>query len=226
MDSDVGRNLNPVVTRVGGGGGGGGGGENEKKKRKKKKKKSNNNKSSPEDSKNNTVIADFGCGDAKIAKTLNHLPLFTVHSFDLVSNNPLVTAADMARTPLPDSSIDVAVYSLALMGVNILDFCRECWRVLRMGGVVIIAEVRSRFESNSRSSSDGKSSNNVDKNLLNEFFSLMKSLGFAKVKVDNRNKMFILMEFKKEGGGSKFEGKDGSEKYKNFSANPCVYKRR
>ena len=71
------------------------------------------------------VVADFGCGDAMLAKTLlsigkgkrknkkrrkNNVSQnndksytacpFTVHSFDLVSNDTLVTACDMANVPL------------------------------------------------------------------------------------------------------------------------------
>mmetsp|Transcript_24040 Transcript_24040/g.51896 ORF Transcript_24040/g.51896 Transcript_24040/m.51896 type:complete len:463 (+) Transcript_24040:473-1861(+) len=128
------------------------------------------------------VVADFGCGDAKLAERLLALQIgkdglslttlaaaktkkkkpttnnnnkdeqqsscpFTVHSFDLVSGgNPLVTPADMCNVPLPKESVDVAVYSLALMGTNVADFVREAWRVLRFNGVLRVAEVRSRFE--------------------------------------------------------------------------------
>ncbi|OMJ28263.1 25S rRNA [Smittium culicis] len=41
------------------------------------------------------VVADLGCGEAKIAKTLN--TSLVIHSFDLISNNPLVTACDISR---------------------------------------------------------------------------------------------------------------------------------
>jgi ribosomal RNA-processing protein 8 len=119
--------------------------------------------------KEKTVIADFGCGDAKLAERLLALRMgrdgkslaqasakttskgdtcpFEIFSFDLVSGgNPLVTPADMSDVPLPDEGVDVAVYSLALMGTNVADFVREAWRVLRFNGVLRIAEVRSRFE--------------------------------------------------------------------------------
>ena len=39
-----------------------------------------------------------------------------MHSFDLVSRNEFVTAGDMAAVPLPDGSVDAAVFSLSLMG--------------------------------------------------------------------------------------------------------------
>lgn len=127
------------------------------------------------DSSTKIVVADFGCGDAKLAERLLALWVggkdgnsleqqsssmnkkksmmtttscpFVVHSFDLVSGgNPLVTPADMSNVPLANETVDVAVYSLALMGTNVADFVREAWRVLKFNGVLRVAEVRSRFE--------------------------------------------------------------------------------
>lgn len=59
-----------------------------------------------------------------------------VHSFDLVSPNPLVTACDMASVPIKDASVHVAVFCLSLMGTNLADFLREAHRVLVPGGLV------------------------------------------------------------------------------------------
>ncbi len=42
----------------------------------------------------NPVIADFGCGEARLARAL---PSFTVHSFDFVALNERVTECDMAK---------------------------------------------------------------------------------------------------------------------------------
>jgi len=41
----------------------------------------------------NQVIADFGCGDAQIARTVKN----KVYSFDLVAVNKHVTVCDMAK---------------------------------------------------------------------------------------------------------------------------------
>lgn len=58
--------------------------------KKKKKKKKNKGAS--------LVVADFGCGDAVLAQSLaSKGGGFTVHSFDLVAKNDLVTACDMAK---------------------------------------------------------------------------------------------------------------------------------
>eukprot|EP00529_Nitzschia_sp_RCC80_P027873 CAMPEP_0113479712 /NCGR_PEP_ID=MMETSP0014_2-20120614/21473_1 /TAXON_ID=2857 /ORGANISM="Nitzschia sp." /LENGTH=250 /DNA_ID=CAMNT_0000373063 /DNA_START=147 /DNA_END=896 /DNA_ORIENTATION=- /assembly_acc=CAM_ASM_000159 len=64
------------------------------------------------------ICADFGCGDAQLAKDLLAIPKtpFTVHSFDLVAKNKLITACDMANVPLNSKSVDVCVFCLALMG--------------------------------------------------------------------------------------------------------------
>ncbi|KAJ0064057.1 hypothetical protein NL108_017845, partial [Boleophthalmus pectinirostris] len=88
------------------------------------------------------VVADFGCGDCKIAKSVKN----KVHSFDLVATCELVTACDMANVPLKDSSVDIAVFCLSLMGTNLADFLKEANRVLKRGGFLKIAEVSSRFE--------------------------------------------------------------------------------
>lgn len=90
-----------------------------------------------------TVVGDFGCGDAQISKSLNSE--MTVHSFDLVSVNPLVTACNIANVPLPSGVLDVAVFSLSLMGTDWPLFISEAQRCLKKGGILYIAEVQSRM---------------------------------------------------------------------------------
>jgi ubiquinone/menaquinone biosynthesis C-methylase UbiE len=88
------------------------------------------------------VIADFGCGEAKLA----HLLPNKVHSFDHVAINEHVTACDTSHVPLPDGALDVAVFSLSLMGLNYADYLKEAYRTLRFGGMLKIAEPISRWE--------------------------------------------------------------------------------
>ncbi|KAG1951367.1 ribosomal RNA-processing protein [Pimephales promelas] len=88
------------------------------------------------------VVADFGCGDCKIARSVKN----KVHSFDLAPVCDLATACDMANVPLGDSTVDIVVFCLSLMGTNLGEFLAEANRVLVMGGVLKIAEVASRFE--------------------------------------------------------------------------------
>lgn len=88
-------------------------------------------------------IADLGCGEARLAK---EVPQKQVKSFDLVAENSDVTECDISHVPLPDSSVDVAVFCLSLMGTNYGDFISEARRILVPKGLVIVAEVASRFE--------------------------------------------------------------------------------
>ena len=98
------------------------------------------------------TIADLGCGDAKLARFVQALSpksqkklKINVLSYDLHSPNPLVTVADVAHLPLPDGSVDMAIFCLALMGTNWIRFIEEAYRVLRWKGELWIAEIKSRF---------------------------------------------------------------------------------
>jgi len=89
------------------------------------------------------VIADFGCGEALLAEALRDR--HTVHSFDHVGINDTVVACDMAHVPLDDAALDVAVFSLSLMGSNFSDYLREAQRTLKLDGHLHIYEATSRF---------------------------------------------------------------------------------
>ena len=89
------------------------------------------------------VIGDFGSGEAKVAEAL--ADRHTVHSFDYVAANDEVVACDMTKTPLEDGTLDVALFSLSLMGANFTDYLREAWRVLKLDGQLHIFEATSRF---------------------------------------------------------------------------------
>ena len=77
-----------------------------------------------------TVVADFGCGEAELARTFANSQL-VFHSFDLVARNEFITACDISKVPLADASVDVAIFCLSLMGTNFMDFLKEAKRVLR-----------------------------------------------------------------------------------------------
>ncbi|PMD20042.1 hypothetical protein NA56DRAFT_749938 [Hyaloscypha hepaticicola] len=95
-----------------------------------------------------SIIADLGCGDAALATALQPMTKklhLKIHSFDLQSPSPLVTKADIANLPLVDGSVDIAIFCLALMGTNWIDFIEEAFRILRWKGELWIAEIKSRF---------------------------------------------------------------------------------
>nr|XP_055052064.1 ribosomal RNA-processing protein 8 [Misgurnus anguillicaudatus] len=144
------------------------------------------------------VVADFGCGDCKVAKSLKN----KVHSFDLAPACKLATACDMSKVPLRDSTVDIAVFCLSLMGTNLGDFLKEANRVLVMGGVLKIAEVASRFED------------------VRSFTGAMSSLGFKLVSKDTENTHFYSFEFIKTGNAPENVKKPG------LQLKPCLYKKR
>lgn len=99
-----------------------------------------------------STILDLGCGDASLhAALLPHTsPLnLSIHSYDLSRgdgpNANFITVSDIAHLPLTDSSADIAIFCLALMGTNWVDFVIEAARVVRVGGECWVVEVRSRF---------------------------------------------------------------------------------
>ncbi|XP_019744570.1 ribosomal RNA-processing protein 8 [Hippocampus comes] len=144
------------------------------------------------------VVADFGCGDCKIALSVKN----KVHSFDLVATCDLVTVCDMAHVPLPDRSVDIGVFCLSLMGTNLAAFLVEANRVLKKGGVLKIAEVASRFDN------------------VRNFLTGLAKLGFKLESKDTENTHFYTFDLTKTS--------DAPEKVKNFGLQlkACLYKKR
>eukprot|EP00769_Ergobibamus_cyprinoides_P000936 gnl/Ergobibamus_cyprinoides/1944.p1 GENE.gnl/Ergobibamus_cyprinoides/1944~~gnl/Ergobibamus_cyprinoides/1944.p1 ORF type:complete len:198 (+),score=21.14 gnl/Ergobibamus_cyprinoides/1944:180-773(+) len=124
------------------------------------------------------TVADFGCGDARLA--LEAPARHTVHSFDLVSRNERVVACNIAHTPLVAASVDIAIFSLSLMGTDHFAFIWEAARVLRAGGALWVAEVGSRFDDRAA------------------FIRTVESLGFRARRTEDRN-FFVLFEFTRTG---------------------------
>ncbi|XP_057834290.2 ribosomal RNA-processing protein 8 isoform X2 [Cryptomeria japonica] len=151
------------------------------------------------------VVADFGCGDARLAKCVKN----KVFSIDLVSSDPSVIACDMAHTPLTESSVDVAVFCLSLMGTDFPDYLKEAYRVLKPGGWLLVAEVKSRFDPDNGGADP------------NKFVKALNCLGFNIVFKDFSSKIFVLFYFRKEKGRN-IEGKQIDWP----RLKPCIYKRR
>ena len=104
------------------------------------------------------VIVDLGCGDAHFAASLVPLTTnpkkynLTISSFDLAKgdtpNASLIAVADITdlrSANVRDMSVDVAVCCLSLMGTNWVGVVDECARIVRSGGEVWVAEIKSRF---------------------------------------------------------------------------------
>jgi Hypothetical methyltransferase/Probable Zinc-ribbon domain/Type III restriction enzyme, res subunit len=92
----------------------------------------------------NLIVADLGCGEARLAKAL--ASRHTVHSFDFIAINDSVIECDIAHLPLEDACLDVAMFNLSLMGLNITDYIREAARTLKLDGQLWIYEVTSHIK--------------------------------------------------------------------------------
>lgn len=87
------------------------------------------------------AVGDFGCGECLLADALPN----RVINLDYVPSREGVMACDMTSTPLEDSSLDAAVFSLSLMGRNWADYLKEAHRVVRPFGQLFIAEAAERW---------------------------------------------------------------------------------
>jgi hypothetical protein len=85
----------------------------------------------------------MGCGEASLAKALKKVN--KVHSFDHLAINDDVVACNIKKTPLKAGTLDVAVYSLSLMGEDFSDYIKEAHRVLRWDGRLFIAHMASQI---------------------------------------------------------------------------------
>ncbi|KAF2443079.1 hypothetical protein P171DRAFT_433421 [Karstenula rhodostoma CBS 690.94] len=106
----------------------------------------------PRNLKGHCTVADLGCGTASLSYRLQpHIKSLNMHidSYDLSKPSgpsaSLVRVADISALPCAEASADVAVFCLALMGTNWLDFIDEAYRILRWRGELWVAEIKSRF---------------------------------------------------------------------------------
>jgi hypothetical protein len=129
------------------------------------------------------AIGDFGCGEAKLAEAV--ADRHTVHSFDHVAVNDKVVACDMAHVPLDDETLDVAIFSLSLMGANFADYLREAYRTLKLDGDLHIFEATSRFTNR------------------DEFVAGLKRLGFGRIDLEDKWKFTHIQALKTESGSGK-----------------------
>ena len=109
------------------------------------------------------------------------------------------------QVPLHDRSVDIGVYCLALMGTSVREYVREAHRVLKPGGMLMVAEVKSRFESETLGGIDG-------------FVQTLRKMGFDCTHKDERNKMFVLLHFVKSSRKPQHVGP--------IDLKACEYKRR
>nr|XP_027102031.1 ribosomal RNA-processing protein 8 isoform X2 [Coffea arabica] len=151
------------------------------------------------------IVADFGCGDACLARNVKN----KVFSLDLISKDSSVIACDMSNVGFVQNPKSGSVFCLSLMGTNYSSFILEAHRVLKPRGWLLIAEVKSRFD---------PSTGGADPN---KFSKAICQLGFTALSKDFSNKMFILLYFKK-----KEDEKLNVNEIRWPGLKPCLYKRR
>jgi len=175
------------------------------------------------------VVADLGCGDAalgaRVTKFGSKLKI-KVLSYDLYSTNSAVVKADIAQLPLDSGAVNLAIFCLALMGTNWIDFIEEAWRILHWKGELWVAEIKSRFgrpkqtrvehsvgkkrrlEKETKQASDGDvhlveemdSGTTAPKTDVSAFVDVLRRRGFAlqdEESINLSNKMFVTMKFTK-----------------------------
>jgi superfamily II DNA or RNA helicase len=120
------------------------------------------------------VVGDFGCGEAELARLVPN----KVYSFDHVAVNESVVVCDIAATGLTENTLDVAVFSLSLMGLNYQDYLREACRLVRYGGWLKIAEPATRWRGGN----------------LKELLSAITSSGFSMVGKPTYRDRFIYLD--------------------------------
>ena len=186
------------------------------------------------------TIADLGCGDAVLARSLQRdiRPLnLKILSYDLAKGTSggkkFIKIADIANLPLEDGSVDLAIFCLALMGTNWVNFIDEAARVVRWKGELWVAEIKSRFGRVGRGkkeTGDGKAKGKGKKVSKEErqreheevvveeidggkgaqetdvsaFVEVLRKRGFlVKGEAEMDNKMFVSMRFAKAGLASR-----------------------
>ena len=121
------------------------------------------------------IVADLGCGENLLKDEIPN----TVLSFDHVAIDNYVTACDIANLPLENDSIDVAVFSLSLMGDNYEDYLKEAYRVLKPMQPIMIAETAKQWKDNE-----------------NEFKRILLSIGFDNLVLRESDRFIYVTAFK------------------------------
>jgi len=88
------------------------------------------------------IVGDFGCGENLLAKEVDN----KVHGFDHVAINDSVVSCDITNVPLEDGVLDVAVFSLSLMGTNYKGYFQEAYRTLKSYGNIFVCEPAAKWE--------------------------------------------------------------------------------
>lgn len=87
---------------------------------------------------------DLGCGRNRL-RTLPEVNRMKWTSVDVHAVDETVTVADIGALPYEDDTYDIAVLGRSLWARNHEDVLREIWRILKVGGRVVICESFQRW---------------------------------------------------------------------------------
>lgn len=154
------------------------------------------------------IIADIGCGEALLARTL--IPLgYKVYSFDLVALNEYITCCDMKHLTLEDKTVDIAIFCLSLMNTNYEEFIVEANRILREKGKLVVAEINSRIIS------------------IQSFVDVFYKHKFKLLKQVDLKNFFTVFTFKKLEDNNANQSNKVIDNDNNINIlKPCLYKKR
>ncbi|KWU47073.1 hypothetical protein RHOSPDRAFT_24175 [Rhodotorula sp. JG-1b] len=192
----------------------------------------------------NSLIADFGCGDAALARTLcppsssstspstiSQLPpipslkvpakaakmkQLKVVSFDLVSQSSYVVEAECSSVPLPGG----------VAGGEVVDAVVCCLSLMGTDWIRMLREARRVLKEGGVLKIAEVSSRFTS---FDDFVKLVKELGFSLANRDESNTHFVLFDFVKQAGSDATEHPNKVTEHDRKAAtllNPCIYKRR
>jgi superfamily II DNA or RNA helicase len=84
------------------------------------------------------VIGDFGCGKGELMELLKENKMYIFDHHNIL--NEKIISCDMKSVPIKDEKLDIAIFSLSLMGTNWPDYIVEAKRCLTKNGFLFIAE--------------------------------------------------------------------------------------
>ena len=94
-----------------------------------------------------------------------------------MSSSSKVVKRDIRDTGLDDCSVDIAILSLAMWGSNCKEFIREAYRILDVGGTILISEPYKRWYDEEKSEI--------------RLIKIMEEDGFKVIKCEEKKFLFI-----------------------------------
>lgn len=131
-------------------------------------------------------IGDFGCGEAELSLLLKQNEVYSFDHHNILNEKIIACDIKDVSENIKDGELDVAVFSLSLMGVNWIEYIREARRCLIDGGYLIIAET-------TRSLDIHGSLYNNEEGRLYELRDVLKRERFQ-TKLDERRGKFTFIE--------------------------------